>query len=647
MNRRILIKSAYLSIFLLLTFFCSAQTKVVDSLKKTIQLTSNNKEKLEAVFALCEASASLSIDTFYYYATLSKQLAAMQNDQLADVKANLYIGNALSKKGMKDTVVQLVDENLTRLQTLKQDKSLPIKFIILKGRTLLRANQFKEALADFFKALQIAETVGDTLLEASALTHIGWVNMEIGNFKEAINWFKKAQKTTNNPLIMDQFSVLYADLASCYSNIGMTDSALYYIKKSIDLATKNEILTALANALNIEAYTYINLKQYELSETDFKEALNIRRKIGDPFYMVSDMAEFAGFYAIIGQPTKGIALVKQAIDTAKKYKLEAKLPLLYYALGDNYKAAGDYINYSAVLEKIISLKDTLYQKNSAEVLADLQAKYDVQKKENTIIQQQLAIAHKNNWITGSFALLCITLVSGYFIFKYRKKKQLLEIQQLEIEEKRKTMHAIIHAEENERQRISSILHDSVAQKMVVTKLNLEAFEDDFSGMTAEQQKTYENIYSLVDESFAEVRNLSHTMMPKEFYESGLKDALNSFVQKIDRRKLNVSLYAEGNFEGIDKHLGFMIYRIIQECVQNAIKHARATQLSIDLQSINSSITVEIKDNGIGFDTEKAGNGDNIGIKTMQSRIDYLKGEITIESKPGNGTIVRFKVPVAS
>jgi len=203
----------------------------------------------------------------------------------------------------------------------------------------------------------------------------------------------------------------------------------------------------------------------------------------------------------------------------------------------------------------------------------------------------------------------------------------------------------MRAEEDERKRIAADLHDSVAQKMVVAKLNLEAFETYFPAFNKEQQHVFNSIASLVDESCTEVRDLSHSMMPQAFFKSGLTDSIKSFLDKIDNKKLLIKFNAEGSLEHVDDSTGVMIYRIIQECIQNVLKHAKATTLDISIIAENEALDIIIEDNGIGFNTGISAEGAGTGIKNIQSRIAFLNGKSEISSSPGAGTVIAFYIPL--
>lgn len=205
--------------------------------------------------------------------------------------------------------------------------------------------------------------------------------------------------------------------------------------------------------------------------------------------------------------------------------------------------------------------------------------------------------------------------------------------------------SVISAEENERKRIAADLHDGVGQMMSAAKMNLSAFENEIPFKDVSQRLAFEKVLELVDESCREIRSVSHQMMPNALLKSGLANAVREFIDKIDNRIIKITLHAAGLQERLDSNVETVLYRVIQECVNNVIKHSGANALDISLIKDSDGIAATIEDNGKGFDTTDKEKFEGIGLKNIISRITFLKGTVEFDSSPGKGTLVAIHVPL--
>ncbi|MEP6845979.1 MAG: sensor histidine kinase [Panacibacter sp.] len=622
-----------------------SQTRIINDLKETIQKAQSPDKKLQAILDLCDQGYSLHSDTLMAYAQKARIIAHERDNLHDEVKAMYYEAFALTNKGLIDSSLNMANQCLQILSGKIEDQLLQADILNQKGRCYMRKNQYKEAIDMGYQVIEKAEKGKDIILQMKGKTLIGWAYLEMGQTKEALSWHLKALKTTSDTMLLEKYGILFANLALNYKGLGKTDSSLYYINKAINYSRRNDNLFALSNSLAIQAQLYVTSGKSQLAEAPLKEVVAIRKLIGDPFYIVSDMAQLGLYYAHNNQPDKGIAICNEGINIARQYKLDTKLFFLYNTLAENYKIQGDINKYAQLAEQIIALKDSVYQANSAEALAEMQAKYELQKKETRIVQQNYDLAKKNFLLYSIAGLLIATLLFGYFFFKNRKKNQHLKMQALEMEQKKKITQAVMQAEEDERKRIAGDLHDSVAQKMVVAKLNLEVLGNQLTELDEQKKKIYNNISSLLEESTAEVRSLSHSMMPQSFALSGLANTISTFLDKIEIPELNIHFNAEGDFTNIQENKALMIYRIVQECVQNVLKHAKATKLDLSIINENNEVDVTIEDNGIGFDSKSIDIAESNGIKNIRSRIQYLNGKYDINSNAGQGTIIAFYIPL--
>lgn len=205
--------------------------------------------------------------------------------------------------------------------------------------------------------------------------------------------------------------------------------------------------------------------------------------------------------------------------------------------------------------------------------------------------------------------------------------------------------AVIDAEDAERKRIATDLHDGVGQLMSAAKMNLSAYEYEADFKTPEQQENFQKIISLVDAGCKEVRAVSHNMMPTALLTNNLPDAINEFISKLDSRALKVHLHSDGFNEPVSSNVESVLYRVIQECINNVIKHAGASELDISLVKEEKEITATIEDNGRGFEPNNLKEKNGIGLKNIFTRIEFLNGTIDFTSAPGKGTQLAIFIPL--
>lgn len=594
----------------------NAQTKTIDRLKNDIGLAQNPHQKLMALFAVCEQRHSLSTDTLCKYAYAAKEISLVQNDILNMAMAEHYVATCLIKKGDLDTALKICERSIAKILDQKDNAGTLMKLTALKAQVLIRTTKYKEGIAEVYKLLHTAELAKDTLMQMVAKNALGWVNMEMDQTSEALKWFFRALNTSDNKAYHEKNSNIYSNIAAVYKQLHQNDSAEYFIQKSIAFSRKNENLFFLANCLNILADIYIDTKRPALAEAPLTEALLIRKQIGDPFYIVSDLSQLAIYYANISETDKGIATSLQGIALANKMQLSSKLPYLYHALGQNYKTAGDYTQYSKTLEKIMVLKDSMNTSNSAEVRAEMDSRYNLAKKENLIILQKLDISKKNSLFYGALILLFFTFLVTWILFRGYKKNQQIKLLKMQAEEKQSSARAVLSAEEKERKRISRDLHDNIGAYATVLLSNTEQLKNQATGngilqMAENVSENAQSIMGSIQETIWVLNNDVITITDfsdrvKVFSKKMLKNSPD--IQIIFKEQLNTN-------DVLSPAEALHLFRIMQEALQNTIKHAKPENIVISIKS-GDALFISIKDDGIGFKNNVAGGN---GLLNMQHR----------------------------
>jgi tetratricopeptide (TPR) repeat protein len=446
-----------------------AQTERISRLKIQVSKAGNPAQRLAAIFALCRETESLHTDTLYAYTLAAKKIALADNDVPALREAGYFEAYSFYRKNKLDSVPVVMNEHLPKLKQESPGSPVIVLFELLGARYLSRKQQYKEALGLYYQILTEAEKKKDTLNQMKAMAGIGSVLNRTDDFEGALNWFLKGLQMSQRPIYRDKTIYLYTNAAVVFTRLDKPDSAAIYVKQGIEYARAAENLGDLGNALGMYAGLLMDMngkeqdsKKYAEAEKQLREALAVAEKIGDPNDIISNMGALGMFYWDISQSQKGIAICGQAIAMIRKYNLPNKLPFIYEILARNYNALGKYKEEAETLQLYADSKDSVYEQNSAEAMSELKTKYEVQKKENTIIRQQLDLVKKDNLIYSSVLLFLLAAVTSFFVFRSYRRRQ-----------RHKAEMAIASAEETERKRIAADLHDNLGSVCRIHRIECE------------------------------------------------------------------------------------------------------------------------------------------------------------------------------
>ncbi|MBQ4820602.1 sensor histidine kinase [Aquimarina sp. MMG016] len=303
---------------------------------------------------------------------------------------------------------------------------------------------------------------------------------------------------------------------------------------------------------------------------------------------------------------------------------------LYYKL---YKAKGNNSKALKYLEKYRYLRDSMYSIQKEKALLYYQDRYESERKDRKIAKKEanILLLEKDNTIKNNlmiFGGIGLTLLFGFFysviakLYADRKKKMQQNYSQ-----------NLILTQEQERKRIASELHDGVGQQLLLIK-NQSILND------------LDDIKNIANQTISEVKSILSDLHPYELKEFGLTTAIFNIMEKFEK---NSSIFVSYEIENIDKLFNdkqqINIYRIIQESVNNIIKHSEATAARIDINKFEKHIQLIIKDNGKGYEVSEAYKSQkSIGLKTMQERINLLKGSMSINTQKNKGTQIEFLIP---
>jgi len=618
-------------------FLVLGQTNSIYSIRAKIEQAKTDEEKIVNIAAL--ADQPISGDSLLPYLQMGEHIAEANGnkhfiDQMAYVRAWYY-----ASKNITDSASRILDRLLAKNSGKSNVKPFYLKVLFLKAKILDRSNQYAKAIVQLMEVIEVAEDLNDTLIQIQAKTGIGWIQMELEEYREALGWFYKAQQTTENKDFYRNYGALYSNMASALNELGQTDSALHYITVAVKDARENENLSFLATALSMQAKIFVDAGMGHLAESPLKEAIEIRNQLKDPYYIVYDMSSLASFYAVNGHPDMGIDLCKKGIAIAKENGYTSQLMMIYKALAANYKAAGMQEDYAKTLEDIISIKDTFSNINSGKLLTDLQAAADEKRNANTIAAQKIELTRKNYLMYASILFTVMASLTGWLAFRYYQRKQAL-IMSLKLKEQwLVTQQSVKDAEEQERKRIAADLHDNLGAyaASMASNLNYISFPD-------ADERTTDALKELNRNSQAIIRQLNDTIWAFKkdaLLLTSISDRLKNFISQLRRSYPEIKIELEEHITEDKKFpssQAFHIYRMVQEAINNALKHSKGTVILVKITA-DTGWKATIEDNGIGMGAQLTSTSGGFGMEGMVSRSLEAGLGITWNVAEGGGTRV--------
>ena len=292
-------------------------------------------------------------------------------------------------------------------------------------------------------------------------------------------------------------------------------------------------------------------------------------------------------------------------------------------------------------EKYIVLDENLMNMTVNKQTSELEKKYQSLKKDNEILNQRSQIFIRNISLT----VLAIFLMFGFISYKYFQNKQKALLQKEILYQQDLATKAVMNTEDIERKRMATQLHDGIAQLLSAALMNVNVLEE-FKNDDQNFYKILDKTKNIMSDAILDVRTLSHQIMPNMLIKNSLADALRDLISKTTSTKLDIDLRVDGLQDNLNQNIQVVMYRIIQECINNTIKHANANKVQISIFQTKHWIEAAFNDNGKGFNPLKINsNNDGIGLDNIKSRVDMLKGELQLKSTEGEGTLIKMKIPL--
>ena len=564
------------------------------------------------------ASLDFMLDNFYVvfnknyedgikWATTVKDYAETNDLPFHLGRANLSLGTIHYLHGDYELCITHYQTALNQFESIENE--------CFMGRTYNEMSVYYRKQQQFQKALEVLDlsqslcsNCGDLTCLETSHNNRGVVYEMINDFENARRYYRLAEKialSTNNQIGL---SYIYNNIAELYNKTEDYDSVFFYIEKSSEIrAALNDIQGVAINYVNLGEY-HLKLKNYHLADMSLSTSLRMATEIGY------------------------VDLQKHALEMLAKSKQEQ----------------GDFDQALIYFKESGALKDSLLNIEKIRSLSEMEVKYETQKIELKYAEEQqkrvesdLVVANRNNWIIGIAGTATIVLLLGLIIYQRKKKQAELEKNQAVLQEKESGLLAVFDATEEERQRISKDLHDSVGQQMSGLKMAWDKLSITMRNKSPEDADKLNSLTKILDEAANEVRDISHQMMPMVLSEIGLYAAINQMLEKSLKQTGIKYSFEEMNInERFESRVEVSLYRVCQELVNNVIKHSHASFVAVQLFKNQSQLILIVEDNGKGM---KVKNNPGHGLLNIKSRLNTINGEVNYDGSQNAGTIATIRV----
>jgi signal transduction histidine kinase len=617
---------------------------------KAITIDQASDSQMDSIFALIQAYGVTNGDSSLLLGQKAMELTKNNPDKYNYANALVLTSNAYGTTGDQEKSEQLSKEAKILVEAIGDDRLIGEVNNNL-GNVAYDKGDYEAALDYYILAAKSWERLGNKLAVASAYHNIGAVFFNMNDLPKVQEYSKRswaiAEELDNDELRVKVISSEAIDL--------MTYGIHYYLKNEAD-------------TINLKRHTDTLNLYFEKSDAKYIQALKIGRGHVVKDDLISLLNNYVALNLNMGKLDKALALALEAdvqaeglgeislliqsksnlgdlytdlekYDVAAKYGeeslalakengLERKVFIANRVLYELYKKIGKHDKANIMLEEMMSYEKRVGDVERTRAISEVDAQYQTVKKEKQILElaaTNAKIKTQRNTILGSMLTLGLFGFFGFRFYKIIKERN----------DKKTFAEALLFGQETERKRIARDLHDGIGQSLLLIKKQLNSTYE----TTTENNR-------LINDTLEEVRTISRDLHPFQLEKFGLTTAINDVIERVEK---STDLFITKEIEKIDDLFSnkeqIHFYRVIQEALNNIVKHAQATAAKISIEIIDNDIVTKIMDNGKGYDHEIAiVTTKSLGLRTMYERISSLNGRLKIEKNKPSGTITNFTIP---
>jgi two-component system, NarL family, sensor kinase len=611
-----------------------------DSLLNVLARSKEDTAKVLAMVRLGELYLNDHPDSAEYYAKAFGLLSEKLNFALGKAYSLSMRAFVSVRQNRKDEAIAM---DLEAIEILKKtDRKKALANLYNNTAMIYSANSdFSESLDLYLKAEAIYEQLNDSSSLAFMYGNLATIDLDLMEYRSAYLYSLKSVLLCRSLRQTMGLGAGLINLASSLVNLQRFDTALVVLNDSRDLSKRYDSVEANTRALGLINLVYIGMGKFDLLRNNSIALIAAARSFADSEGVCNGMAGLVQYYLHEKKYPMAAYYSRECIRIAKGDSLALTLRDAYIAAARIEIEKGNIAGFDLYNELRDSIDEAIRSEKIVRNTQELEAKYSLSKKQGEIDSlnkekkiQQLILRQRNtiNWVLGGVVLVAL-LIGFLYQRSYRQQKQLLAAQ------------AVLQGQVEERTRLAKDLHDGLGSILSSAKFSFNNMKQNLI-ISPENAAAFEKSMDMLDKSIAELRRVAHNMMPETLMKFGLDTALKDFCSTVDQSGAVKLTYQSFGLEEttVPEITSAAVYRIVQELVNNILKHAGATSALVQLISKDGTLSITVEDNGRGFERKVLETGVGIGYSSLQNRVTYLKGTIELQTSPGKGTALHIQLP---
>jgi signal transduction histidine kinase len=550
-----------------------------------------------------------------------------------------------------DSAQILLEKSILLLPKASQDSTLYYKQQVASAALTMRHGDNQAALKVFLSALPNFERQNDLENQALTFYQLGICHYFLNRRSVSEDYFLKAYKLEKylspriQTKILQNLGTINLEEGMSQNRRDLLENAITNYEKASVIYLREDQITELSLCQSLLGEVYIQLKEYDKALEIINGAIKYGEQAQSDDYIAFAQIKKSSVLSQLNEYTSALEAVQKAINVYKKSDDKNSLAYAYLQKKQYLDATQQFEASSKLGDSIWQVTVQIYNERIANGIAEMETKYKTAQQEKEIAEQEISIKNRNIFaliLGGSIIILAIVIVGLYKRHQFKQKQFQKEMDLNKALAQIKTQNRL----QEQRLEISRDLHDNIGAQLTFIISSIDNLKHISKGSSEKFKEKLTNISGFTSETIGQLRDTIWAMNKNEIPFDELYGRLLSYVEKVKQITqtaqitIDHSVTSSPNFSSV---IGMNLFRVIQESINNAVKHANAHEIKINFREVDNQLQIRIQDDGNGFDKSNFEVGN--GLSNMETRIMSIGGDVFINSELTKGTEVLIKLPL--